>query len=281
VTIKETLDFGAAFLSRKGVDSPQVNADSLIAYGLGLPNRLSLYLQFERALTEEEVQKLRALFVRRGERVPLQHIIGTVQFGAVQIKSDERALIPRPETEMLVQELVREASARPPGTLADIGTGSGAILLGFLAQCVGWRGVGVDVSEQALALARENVGLLGMTERVSLVAGDLVSPLTSPVELVAANLPYIPSEKMAELPPEVLRDPVLALDGGSDGLELVRCLLENVSEVLVPGGMVIMEVGCEQVAPLVDQMREGGWQGVRGIADMTGRSRFVAAHRPT
>ena len=211
-TVLEVLDSTAKFFAGKGVESPRLNIEWLLAHVLG-KKRMELYLEFDRPLSDRELDPLRDLVKRRAQGVPLQHLLGTVEFHGRTFLSDSRALIPRPETEHLV-ELVLKLPLPDEARCVDVGTGSGVIALTLAAERPRVRVQAVDRSPNALKLARENAEKLTLTERVEFLQGDLLGPCEGPLDLVAANLPYVPSSDIAGLSREVQHDPMMALDGG-------------------------------------------------------------------
>ncbi len=230
-TVLETIRSGAPWLEKAGVENARLNMEHLLAKVLGC-RRMQLYMDFDRPLEEEHLAPLRELVKRRGKGEPLQHLLGTVEFAGREFLCDARALIPRPETEELVEKILTECrrdGALPPADILDMGTGSGVIglslALAFQESCV----VLADVSADALALARENAEKLGVpSERLTLVPSDLFSALSGQrFDLIAANLPYIAAAEIPALSAEVQRDPVLALDGGVRGTELIERFLHE------------------------------------------------------
>ena len=283
----ETLQAGTGYLEKRGVDEARLNMEHLLAHVLGC-RRLDLYLRYSEGLQEEDLVRLRGLLRRRGEGEPLQHLLGTVDFLGNELVSDHRALVPRPETEFLVDWLIKERTAgRLPAMdgastrLLDKGTGSGCIGL-TLAEA--WRGRGTeavlaDVSEDALDLARLNGSRLHL-ENVQFLRSDLFDRITGEFNLMVANLPYIPSADIPGLSREVRRDPVLALDGGDDGLDLVRRFLQAAPAFLIPQGFVALEVGDDQGEATAAYATELGYLQARTLRDLAGIDRFVLMEAP-
>ncbi len=270
------------FLKRKGIEEARLDAQHLIAHGLGL-RRLDLYLQFDRPLDEEEIARLRQLVVRRGNREPLQHIIGTTAFFNLEIGCDPRALIPRPETEQLVERALKWSATLPAGRVLEVGTGTGAPILAFAEARPEWRCAAVDLSPEAISLARENAQRNGLENRVEWLVGDLAQPAAhlAPFDLVIANLPYIPTQVIDQLQPEVrLHDPRLALDGGADGLQLVRRLLKELPPLLTPQGMLFLEVGHDQKEAMEQAIAlDPSWSLLEYASDLEGIPRFPILQR--
>lgn len=282
-TVLHTLRSGAPWLEKAGVENARMNMEYLLAHVLKL-RRLDLYLQFNRVLTDEELEPLRELVRRRAKREPLQHLLGTVEFCGREFKSDARALIPRPETEELVEKILADCKAGgfAPANILDMGAGSGVIGLSLLHAFSGAKGVLADVSPDALALARENAAHTGLEgERVEFVESDLFSALEGRTfDLAVANLPYIAADEIPLLDEEVRRDPVLALDGGPSGTELIERFLRELPAFLSPGARVALEIGAGQSGKLAEAMTAAGLQNVQAVNDLSGRDRFLFARAP-
>ena len=252
-TILKLLGWTAEHFEKKGVDGPRLAAERLLAHVLRC-DRVRLYVDYDKPLQEPELARYRDLVRRRAAREPLQHLLGRVNFCGLEIAVDARALIPRPETELLVDRVVAQLCGIANPLVADVGTGTGAIALACAKSLETARVIGFDVSNDALALARENAVRTALASRASFVESDLLSRATAPFHAIVANLPYVPSREIASLQPEVRHDPRLALDGGSDGLDLVRRLLLDAHQWLLPGGLLALELGAGQVATLISSL---------------------------
>ena len=279
-SVLETLQSGTAWLEKKDVPEARRNMEYLLAHVLGV-KRLDLYLQFDRPLDEKELAPLRVLLKRRGTREPLQHLLGTVDFAGEFFNVDNRALIPRPETEELVMRLLRDGMPGA-GRILDVGCGSGVLGLS-LAKAWGAQGVCVDLvdtSPLALALATENAQKLDLLPSSwRMLESDLFSAVSGcRYDLVVANLPYIPTGELPSLEAEVQFDPMLALDGGDDGLSLLRRFAAQVSDFLHPHGKVALEVGAGQGPAVAALLAEAGLHEAHWSADYAGVDRFVFAH---
>jgi release factor glutamine methyltransferase len=269
----------AEYLARRGVPTPRLDAEVLLAHVLGVP-RIQLYLQFDKPLAPAEVDAYREAVRRRARREPGAHITGFREFWSLEFGVDARVLAPRPETEVLVEAALGRMGEA--GRLADLGTGSGAVAVALLAERPRWTGVGVDVSAEALEVARANAARHGVGERLELREGDLFAPLEGELfDAVVSNPPYIPSGEIDALEPEVSGfDPRLALDGGPDGLGVIRRLAAQTLEHLRPGGFLALECGAGQGGEVVRVLEQaGGYEGVSLIRDYSGRPRVAVACR--
>jgi len=213
---------------------------------------------------------------KRAAGVPLQHLLGTVEFHKRVFATDARALIPRPETELLMELILKEPLPESPCIL-DVGTGSGVIALTLAAELPRSEVTAVDVSPDALALARANAELLGLTDRVRFIQSDLLEAVDGVFDLIIANLPYIPGGDIAGLSREVQHDPLLALDGGSVGTEMIVRLIDQARCHLKPGGRLVLEIGIDQSARLVVELERQNYRDIRPVADYQGVLRFLFA----
>jgi release factor glutamine methyltransferase len=279
VTVLEVIQRSAEFLARKGVESPRLQVELLLAHVLKLP-RLELYLNFERVLTEPELDTLRDLVKRRGRREPLQYLTGEAAFCGRDFRVTPAVLIPRPETEELAERAGQWLEAR--GTRAgvlDFGTGSGCLAVTLALRLPGCPVWALDVSEAALAVARENAARHGVTERIRFVQGEGLGALPPEPRFAAfvANPPYIPDGDLAGLPPEV-RDfePREALAGGPDGLRFMRELAGG-GDRLQPDGRLFLEFGDGQEDAVAALFREAGWAIEAIERDLRGTPRILVA----
>jgi release factor glutamine methyltransferase len=274
-SLLEVLQSTTAYFTKHKIESPRLNAEHLLAHALGR-TRMDLYLEFERTLNEAELVPLRDLVKRRGQGEPLQHLLGTVEFCGHVFAIDKRAMVPRPETEELV-ELVAECGLRNPDCkILDVGTGSGVIALSLAAKFPEAAVWAVDVSEDALALARENATQLGL-ERVRFQKSDFLENLSERFDLIVANFPYISMEDRHLLAREVLHDPEVALFGGPGGDELLRKLIEKAPPHLEPGGLLALEIGLGQDEGLSDFLRQKNYHDIESKKDYSGVTRFLLA----
>jgi release factor glutamine methyltransferase len=277
MTVLEVLNAATSYLQKQGVESPRLNAEHLLAHALGMTKRMDLYLAFDRPLGEKERAPLRELVKRRSEGVPLQHLLGTVEFLGYEFLCDSRGLIPRPETEELVELVLKMAPDAK--SFLDVGTGSGVIALTLALKKPEAHVVACDLSPQALALAGENRARHGLESRVELISSDLLSSVQGTFDAIVANLPYIPAAEIPGLSREVLHDPVSALDGGNDGLRLIERLLDQLPTYLTPAGLIALEIGHDQSEKVISLLKERAFQDVLAHADHQRRNRFVTARK--
>jgi release factor glutamine methyltransferase len=275
MTVLEVLQSTTAYFKKRAIESPRLNAEHLVAHSLG-KKRIELYLEFERSLSEPELAPLRELVRRRGQGEPLQHLLGTVEFGEHIFLSDKRALIPRPETEQLVEYLCDLAWPEKPRVL-DVGTGSGVIVLSLAARFPYADLVAVDLSSDALALAQENATRLGASERIQFIQGHLLNQIDGAFDLIVANLPYVSAGEAERLATEVRHDPAVALFGGTMGDELIRELITAAPDHLRPGGLLALEIGHNQSAALAKFLGTKNYHDIETKKDYSGTPRFLFA----
>jgi release factor glutamine methyltransferase len=277
MTVLEVLQSTTGYFQKRNIDSPRLNAEHLLAHVLSR-KRMELYLDFERQLRESELAPLRELVKRRGTGEPLQHLLGTVEFCGRSFRCDKRALVPRPETEQLIELLITHFKSEiADSRMIDVGTGSGIIALTLAAEFPKAEIVGADISEDALMLARENAERLGLTDRVHFLQSNLLESVQTHFNLIVANLPYVSTEDRHNLSREVLHDPEVALFAGARGDELVRQLIGQASSWLRPGGMLAMEIGIGQSEALVAALAEKNYRDISTEKDYSGVIRFLFA----
>jgi release factor glutamine methyltransferase len=277
MTVLEVLQSTTAYFQKRNIESARLNAEHLLAHVMGR-KRIDLYLEFERPLRESELTPLRELVKRRGAGEPLQHLLGTVEFCGRTFRCDNRALVPRPETERLVELLIsRFKSEIANFRMVDVGTGSGVIALTLAAEFPKADIVGADISEDALMLARENADRLGLADRVRFLRSNLLEDVLPGVDLIVANLPYVSTEDRQNLSREVLHDPEVALFAGARGDELMRQLIAQAPSWLQPGGMLVMEIGIGQSETLVAALAEKNYRDIWTEKDYSGVIRFLFA----
>jgi release factor glutamine methyltransferase len=277
MTLLEVLQSSTDYFKKRKIDNPRLNAEHLLAHVLGL-RRLDLYLEFERALDESELKPLRDVLRRRGEGEPLQHLLGTVEFCGHSFLCDKRALVPRPETEELVELLIADGGLRNADCrVVDVGTGSGVIALTLAAKFPNIEVVGVDVSEDALALARENAVKLELREKVRFMKGNLLDAVEGDFDLIVANLPYIPAQDRQSLSREVLRDPEIALFAGENGEQLIRELIAQAPARMRPSALLALEIGVGQSDSLSAFLTGKKFHDIDSKKDYAGIPRFLLA----
>ena len=275
MTVLEVLQSTTAYFKKHNVESPRLNAEHLVAYVLGR-TRIELYLEFERELTEAELAPLREMVTRRAQGEPLQHLLGTVEYCGLIFLCDKRAMVPRPETEELV-EFLKSEIRNPKSEILDVGTGSGVIALSFAAKFPEAEIYAVDISEDALELARENAARLGLSDRVRFFRSNLLQDVDGTFDLIVANLPYIATQDRHTLSREVLHDPHVALFGGAYGEEFVRELIAQAPARLHPGGTLALEIGIGQSDALFSALTEKKYRDIYSKNDYSGVTRFLFA----
>jgi release factor glutamine methyltransferase len=278
-TIGRLLGVTTEFLADKGSATPRLDAELLLARVLGL-TKVQLYVGFERLVEPAELDRYRELVRRRARHEPVAYILGVKEFYGLKLKTTPAALIPRPETELLVDEALRLAKKHWPEEtvqVADIGCGGGAIALALakaLPRAEIWA---VDLSPEALDLARTNAVDLGLSGRLTFLEGDLAAPLDGRrFHLICANLPYIPASEMAGLMPDVGdHEPGMALDGGPEGLAVIRRLLPDVPKLLATGGRLLLEIWPESLAALDKSAGQVNLAVEEVLRDLGGQRRVV------
>ena len=282
MTVLEIIQRSTEFLQQKGVESPRLQIEWMLAHVLQMP-RLKLYLNFDRALAEPELSRLRDLVRRRAAREPLQHILGTTSFCGLEMKCSRAALIPRPETEILAEHGWKFLAALGRSTTAlDLGTGTGCIAIALAKQAPTAAVHAIDISPEALALARQNAEANQLSERITFHLGDGFDALPAGLkfDLIASNPPYIAAAEIATLSPEVRDfDPRLALDGGADGLDFYRRIAREAGGRLQTGGRLMLEFGDGQAGDLDKIFSDEKWIVVEIVADYSPQPRILIARQ--
>ena len=255
--VGEALTSAASQLRTQGVESPRLDAELLLAHVLGV-NRAAILTWPERRLTPKQLTRFRDLVARRAAREPLAYVLGQREFFGLGFVVSPAVLIPRPETELLVEHALRLARQLPtPPSIADVGAGSGAIAVTLAVHLPAATVYALDASAEALAVVVENAHHHGVSERVPCLQSDLLTELPEPVDLITANLPYVTSEEWERLMPEIrLYEPRTALDGGPDGLALIRRLLATAAAHLNARGAILLEIGASQGGAVTALARE-------------------------
>ncbi|MFA6472243.1 MAG: peptide chain release factor N(5)-glutamine methyltransferase [Candidatus Latescibacterota bacterium] len=269
-------------LKSKGFENARLEVERMLGSVLGL-NRIELYISFDRPVSETEVGRFRALYRRRLAHEPLQYVTGSTEFRELRIITDNRALIPRPETEILVSVAIEYLRGYEKPLVADLGTGTGVIALSVAKEIPGAKVVAVELSDDALQLADENIQALRLGNSVTLKKGDMLEGVVEfgLFDAILSNPPYISSGDIKTLQPEInVYEPRAALDGGSDGMRYLRTVAENAHRHLKSGGLLLLECGEEQ-ADIIKKALEQvcHYRSIEIIKDMTGRERLVKAIR--
>lgn len=281
LTVLEIIKRTTDFLAGKGIESARLNAELLIGHALAR-KRMQLYMEFERPLTEAELEKIRPLVRRRAQSEPLQYILGETEFAGVKLKTDRRALIPRPETEYLV-ELIVARTPEPPARILDLGTGTGALALALAKTFSSATVLATDASAEALTLAQENAIANGLAERVRCLQSDWFAAVPpEPFDLVVSNPPYLTLAETAETHAEVRNfEPVSALTGkGNEGADDLLAIIAAAPRYLRQGGLLALETGIAQHAQLLSAVAAAGrLTGGESVRDLTARDRYLFARR--
>jgi len=280
-TVLRLIRWTTGFFESRGVDTPRLDAEVLLADLLGL-DRVRLYMNFDRPLNADELAAFRARVRRRAAREPVAYITGRKEFYSLTFRVGPEVLVPRPETELLVEETVRLARKRWPAgeplRILDLGTGCGAVAAALASELDQARIFAIDISAPALALARLNAEALGLADRIRFFEGDLTSPLEGQgpgFHLAAANLPYVPRPALDDLAPEVRREPRLALDGGPEGLDLIRRAATRVRPLLEPRGALLLEIWPTHGPALTALGETLNYASVRLAKDLAARDRVA------
>jgi len=279
-TIGSILTWTKQYFADKGVASPRLDAEVLLSHILGR-DRMYLYVNFDQPLEVGELAAFREAVKKRAQRVPVAYITGRKEFFGLTFAVSPAVLIPRPDTEVLVEAALRRLQGRDNLLLADVGTGSGAIIVSLLHKLPAARGVGTDISSDALAVAADNAARLGVADRAEFYRGDLFVPLTGRVfDAIVSNPPYIAAKDLAGLDPELGYEPRAALAGGADGLYFYRRLVSGAAAILKPDGFLAVEVGAGQAGPVAAlAVPARGLTAAEGIKDYAGGERVVVLER--
>lgn len=288
-TIKAILDWTSGYLERRGDEHPRLSAEWLLGFVLGM-SRVDLYVNFDKPLDPGELARMHAAIERRAAGEPLQYVTGEMPFRHIVLRCEQGVLIPRPETEVLVDAALEgvdaSAASHDPVRVLEVGTGTGCIALSIASERPGTRVVATDLSERAIGLAERNREALALGDAVALVECDLASgvdpELMGSFSVLVSNPPYIPTDVLrTEVPAEVAdHEPKLALDGGADGLDVFRRLLDLAPVALAPGGMLAVELFEDALDTAAELTRaQGGWARVEVREDLTHRPRILVAVR--
>ena len=272
-TLLRLLRWTTGFFEEKGIDNPRLDAELLLADCLEL-DRVGLYLNYDRPLSADELDTIRPLVKRRGQREPLQYLLGSTEFWSLQFKVTPDVLIPRADTEILVEEALSHATAT--GCLLDVGTGSGAIVISLATELPDWQLTGLDISSSALCVARENVERHQLEQQIDLIEGDLAQLPQQQYDLIVSNPPYIARDEWDELMPEVrCFEPEQALLAEDEGLICYRQLAAQASQRLRSGGWLLVEIGYRQAPVVKELFSAAGLTNVFVRDDYSGQPRVV------
>lgn len=276
------------FFTRKGIDEPRLSAELLLAHTLGC-SRMALYTQYERVPDDSQLSAFRQTVKQRAEHVPVAYLIGKAWFFSLEFAVTRDVLIPRPDTETLVEQVIQRVRHTPgweTPSILDLGTGSGCIAIALAKNLPASRVVAVDVSPAALAVARRNVETHQLAAHITLLEGDFLAPLRTlnpphRFQVIVSNPPYIPSGEIPRLPPTVRdHEPRLALDGGPDGLDPHRRILAGAAEWLEPGGLLATEIAFDQADAAQNLFVQAGYlENIRAVRDAAGQMRCILATR--
>jgi len=295
LTVSEILDRTTKYLRRKGIPEARIDAEVLLAHVLKI-ERLEIYLNLDCQLTEKQLSAYDRLIVRRLRREPVAFIIGHKEFMGLKFFLNQDVLIPRPETEILVEEVIEKAQEiqkarsyeswrKSPLTIVDLCTGSGNIAISLAKNISSCKIYATDISEGAIQVARENAKFHNVLGKVEFLLGDLFNPLRNldpnlAVDFVVSNPPYVKSKDLVLLPPEIKKEPIWALEGGNEGLNFYKCIVPQASRYLVSGGYLIMEIGDDQGKALVHLIKkEKQFYPPRLVKDYAGLDRVVMAQK--
>ena len=285
MNIKSLLNKTTKFFKEKNIPNPRLDAEVLLADLLDM-ERIKLYVNFDYPLTKKELAKYRERVVRRAKREAVSYITGHKEFMSLDFKVEKDVLIPRPETELLVENILDycEENELESPNIVEVGPGSGAIMVSLGHYLPDAKILGIDISKKAIELSRKNIKYHEMADRLKVNRGDLLNPLLKRdkknVDIVVSNPPYISEKEMEELPPEVKKEPDLALAGGEDGLEIYRKLIPQAHLVLKKGGLLALEIGYKQGDSLREIIEENGhYKEVEIRKDYSEKDRMVFARK--
>ena len=276
-TLEEALKFARTELSSRNVEDAELESEVLLRHALGI-DRTKLYLSLSERLTPEQEAKFRQLLARRMSGIPLAYVVKHREFYGLDFYVNQDVLIPRPETELLVEKAIAISESHSIHTIADVGTGSGIIAVTLAVKLPDAKIYATDISTRALAVALFNAERHGVVYRISFLKGDLTAPLPEPCDLICANLPYVRQEEIVE---PIASEPHTALDGGKEGLDVIRRFCREVKGKLSPGGFVLMETGQGQSGAIKDYLLElYPYASIEVYADLAGIDRVVSVRIP-
>lgn len=278
-TVADVLKVGADFLEKKDIEQPRL-ACELLACRLLNCKRMDLYTRHDTALSEKQLEAMRRGIKRVADGEPVQYVTGETGFMDHVFKTDKRALIPRPETEVLVKQVLEcEELWKNRPAIIDVGTGSGCIIISLAAKYPEANYIGMDVSSDAVSLAKENAEKCGVSDRIAFASKDISDTIEpESIDALIANLPYIPSDVCDKLPRHIIEhEPRAALDGGPDGLDIIRSVVSDAAIVLKPGGFIFLEAGEDQADKVKEILAGEGFADVSVTKDLNGKDRIISA----
>lgn len=273
-TIGELINLSTGYLENKGCSSPRLDAELLLGHVLGL-DRLALYLNLDKPLNNQEIEKYRGLLGQRGQRIPVAYLIGEREFFSLPFQVTPAVLIPRPETELLVDQVLEFVELEQKIEILELGTGSGAIAIALAWQEPNISVTAVDVSKKALDVARSNSERLEVDNQIKFVESDLFQNVEGKFSVICSNPPYIPSADLLTLAPELAVEPALALDGGIDGLDFYERILNQAPSYLEEPGFVVLEIGWDQGDKVRQLGEKQGFTWLETVVDYGGKDRVV------
>ena len=284
----QTLQWAATYFNSHNIDSPRATAEILLSHALSA-NRIDLYLHYDQPLNADELDRFKALIKRRIQREPVAYILGHREFWTLDLKVTPEVLIPRPETECLVERALETLAAAlddRPKRILELGTGSGAILLALASEYARHAYWGTDISAAAIRVARQNAICHGLAENIQFIIADWLAPFaarTDGFDMIVSNPPYIKTGDLEQLQPEIQAfEPLVALDGSADGLACLRHIIQSAYLYLKPGGRLILEMGHDQKAPLTQMIDHcGQYEDIAFFRDYSGYDRIVAMRKKT
>lgn len=269
----------AACEKLSAVDTPRLDAEILLAHVLNC-RRLNLYTDSEKILTADEIARYENLIERRAEKIPVSYLVGVKEFFGLNFAVTPDVLIPRPDTEILVQCAIEFLQSADEKIFLDIGTGSGAISVSILKFCKTAQAVAVDISEKSLEVAKFNAQKFNVDDRINFLHGDLFEPVgDKKFSAIISNPPYIPTAEIKNLQAEVLSEPATALDGGADGLNFYRRIISQAKNFLLPAGFLAVEIGISQAAAVKNLLAENNFANIEILRDLAGLERVICARQ--
>jgi len=280
-TIRDVLNWTRGYFEAAGIVQPRLEAEILLAHTLDV-ERLNLYISPDQPLSIDERLRYRTVVKSRRDGTPLQHLIGEVRFFGLRFRVNRDALIPRPETEELLDHILTLVPRDRDIACLDLGTGTGVIAVCLARYFPRASVTAIDVSERALALARENAALNGVEERIDYIESRWFDRVEGRFDLVASNPPYVPEEELESLPSEVREhEPRVALDGGPGGLREIGALIETAPGHMNPDGLIFLEIGGGQAEDVTGRLKTRGFVDVRTEPDLAGKERYAVARWPS